>query len=146
MQDASSTEKRAIRRFALQLPVRITGQSGESVQATAESRDVSSHGICFFCDSEMEPDSPIEFTLTLPSEITMSEPLAVRCNGRVVRVERQQSRKFAVAAAISSYEFLTDHEEEVAPPRQAGVIPPQQAKRRLAGDPVIAGADTSSAM
>lgn len=113
MPDASSSEKRAIRRFALQLPVTITGHSGESLQTAAESRDVSSHGICFFCDSEMEADSPIEFTLTLPSEITMSEPLSVRCSGKVVRVERQQSRKFAVAAAISNYEFLS--EEEVVP-------------------------------
>ena len=112
MHGANSNEKRAIRRFALQLPVRITEHSGESVPASAHSRDVSSHGICFFCDSAMEPGSPIEFTLILPSDITMSAPLSVRCSGRVLRVERQHSRKFAVAAAITEYEFLSDHDEE----------------------------------
>ena len=130
MHDTSSTEKRAIRRFALQLPVVITGQAGEGVRTPAESRDVSSHGICFYCDSKMEPESPIEFILTLPSEITMSEPLSVHCTGKVMRVEQQQSRKFAVAAAITNYEFLTDCEEEAAIPQQA----------------VVAGADTRSAM
>jgi len=117
MQDASSIEKRAIRRFALQLPVTITGHSGESMEATAESRDVSSHGICFYCDTAMEPKSAIEFTLTLPSEITMSEPLSVRCFGTVVRVEREQAseqpKRFAVAAAITNYEFLSDSVQEV---------------------------------
>ena len=126
MHDASSTEKRTIRRFALQLPVTITAHAGENVLTSAESRDVSSHGICFYCDSAMQPDSPIEFTLTLPSEITMSEPLAVRCTGRVVRVERQQPKKYAVAAAITNYEFLSDYQEEVPY--------------------VAAGADTQSAM
>jgi PilZ domain-containing protein len=136
MDDAGSTEKRAIRRFALQLPVTITGHSGENLPTSGESRDVSSHGICFFCDSAMQLDSPIEFTLTLPSEITMSEPLSVRCTGRVVRVERQQAKKYAVAAAINNYEFLSDYQEQEVPQ----VAQPQQA------EPVISGADTSSAM
>ena len=124
MDNKNSMEKRSIRRFALQLPVTITGRAGESVQETAESRDVSSHGICFFCDSAMELYSPIEFTVTLPSEITMSEPLSVRCSGTVVRVERQQSRKFAVAAAITNYEFLSDCAEVVASPVRAGADTP----------------------
>ena len=114
MDDANSMEKRAIRRFALQLPVTITGKSGRKMRATAESRDVSSHGICFFCDSAIEPETPIEFTLTLPSEITMSEPLSVHCTGKVVRIERQEANRFAVAAAISDYEFLPECNEEVA--------------------------------
>ena len=113
MQDENSIEKRAIRRFALQLPVMITGHSGESMEAMAESRDVSSHGICFYCDSAMEPQSAIEFVLTLPSEITMSEPLSVRCFGTVVRVEHQEPKRFAIAAAISNYEFLPDCVQEV---------------------------------
>jgi PilZ domain len=112
--NAGFPHKRAIRRFALQLPVTITAKSGEKMRVTAESRDVSSHGICFFCDSAMEPESAIEFTLTLPSEVTMSEPLAVRCSGKVVRVERQPQNRFAVAAAITNYEFLSDCGEEVA--------------------------------
>lgn len=134
MKDASSTEKRAIRRFALQLPVRVTGHSGESVHTPAESRDVSSHGICFYCDSEMQPDSPIEFTLTLPSEITMAEPLSVRCSGTVMRVERQQGGMFAVAAAIDNYEFISDCEEEAM----------AQAAQGMKSGP--AGADTPSTM
>ncbi len=133
MYDASSSEKRAIRRFALQLPVTITGHSGESVLASAESRDVSSHGICFLCDAEMEANSPIEFILTLPSEITMTEPLSVRCIGKVLRVERQQSRNFSVAAAITHYEFLSDCEEEAT----SHLAHSHQTKQGLAANPAI---------
>ena len=98
-----------MRRFTLQLPVTVTAKSGERLEATAESRDVSSHGICFYCDAALEPESAIEFTLTLPTEITMTEPLQVRCSGQVVRVENSSgSGKFAVAAAIDNYEFVAD--------------------------------------
>jgi hypothetical protein len=111
MEDTRPEEKRAIRRFTLQLPVTVTAKSGERVEATAESRDVSSHGICFYCDTALEPELSIDFTLTLPTEVTMTEPLQVRCSGRVVRVEKSGgSGKFAVAAAIDNYEFVADNE------------------------------------
>ena len=110
-EEAELPEKRAIRRFALQLPVKVIAKSGELVEATAESRDVSSHGICFYCDTALEPASPIEFTVTLPSEITMTEPMIVHCMGTVIRVENRDSEgRFAVAAAIQHYEFVAEDE------------------------------------
>ncbi|MGC2210330.1 MAG: PilZ domain-containing protein [Candidatus Korobacteraceae bacterium] len=116
MEDTRPEEKRAMRRFMLQLPVTVTAKSGERLVATAESRDVSSHGICFYCDAALEPESKIEFTLTLPTEITMTEPLKVRCSGRVVRVENSSgSGKFAVAAAIDDYEFVADDADRAQP-------------------------------
>jgi|ERR1039458_388574 hypothetical protein len=109
MEDAKPHEKRAIRRFTLQLPVTVTANSGDAVPPEAESRDVSSHGICFYCDAALKAEAAIEFTLTLPSEITMTEPLRVRCTGTVVRVEhRNGAGKFAVAAEIDKYEFVAD--------------------------------------
>ena len=110
MEVDAAQEKRAIRRFALQLPVTVTAMSGETV--AAETRDVSSHGICFFCDSAMEPNSAIDFTVTLPTEVTMTEPISVHCRGTVVRVEKNQSgAKFTVAAEIDSYEFVASDEQ-----------------------------------
>lgn len=113
MEDVAAKEKRAMRRFALQLPVTVTATSGEKIDATAETRDVSSNGICFYCDSAMERESAIEFVLTLPAEITMTEALSVRCRGTVVRVEgREAGGKFAIAAAIDSYEFVASDDME----------------------------------
>ena len=101
-------EKRATRRFALRLPVAIT--YGEDVQEkTAQTRDVSARGICFYVDSVISSGAPIEFTLTLPPEITLTEAIRVRCKGKVVRVDSMGANgKMAVAAVIDEYEFLSE--------------------------------------
>lgn len=108
MKEETGHEKRAIRRFALQLPVTVTGASGEEVAASAQTKDVSSHGICFICDSAMDTNSEIDFTVTLPAEVTMTEPISVRCHGKVIRVEGDSDGTFQVAAAIEDYEFVAD--------------------------------------
>jgi hypothetical protein len=112
MEDGAAADKRAIRRFALQLPVTVTAAAGEPLLATAETRDVSSHGICFYCDADIELSSAIEFTVTLPTEVTMTEPISVRCSGTVVRVEETEGR-FAVAAEIDNYEFVADEKQSL---------------------------------
>jgi hypothetical protein len=109
MEDVTAQEKRAIRRFSLQLPVTVTAAAGEPVRTTAKTKDVSSHGICFYCDAAMERGSVIEFTVTLPTEVTMTEAIKVRCLGTVVRVDGEAAGKFAVAAVIDSYEFVADN-------------------------------------
>ncbi len=100
-------EKRATRRFALRLPVSVSPSEAANQQGNAQTRDVSARGICFYVDAAVEPGSPIEFTLTLPPEITLTESIQVRCKGRVVRVDGgNPAGKLAVAAVIDEYEFL----------------------------------------
>jgi hypothetical protein len=102
-------EKRSTRRFALRLPVSVTyAQNGEQ-EKTAQTRDVSARGICFYVDSAIAAGSSIEFTLVLPPEITMTESIRVRCKGKVVRVENGGPEdKVAVAAVIEEYDFLSE--------------------------------------
>jgi hypothetical protein len=101
-------DKRATRRFALRLPVTVRYGQDEQEHA-AQTRDVSARGICFFVDSAIQAGSAINFTLTLPPEITLTESIRVRCKGRVVRVEGgSPASKMAVAAVIDEYEFLAD--------------------------------------
>lgn len=122
MDDVTAQEKRAIRRFALQLPVTVTAASGEQVTAIAQTKDVSSHGICFYCDSNMARGSAIEFTVTLPTDVTMTEAINVRCLGTVVRVDGEAAGKFSVAAVIDSYEFVADEDKQKIIP--ATGVPP----------------------
>lgn len=95
-------EKRGTRRFALKLPVTVRGPQPH----VAQTRDVSSRGICFYTDKRIEPGSDLEFTLTLPPEITMTEAIEVQCSGKVVRVEETPGGKLAIAAQIDQYQFL----------------------------------------
>jgi hypothetical protein len=101
-------DKRVTRRFALRLPVSVRyGDNGHEHEA--QTRDVSAKGICFYIDSAIQAGSNIDFTLTLPPEITLTESIRVRCTGRVLRVEGGSSNgKMAVAAVIDEYEFLAE--------------------------------------
>jgi hypothetical protein len=81
------------------------------MDAIAQTRDVSSRGICFFADpsaTSLETGSQIEFTLTLPPEVTLTEAIKVRCKGKIVRVDRVESDRLSVAAQIQQYEFVGD--------------------------------------
>src|SRR5258708_8082434 len=79
--------KRATRRFTLRLPVSV--RYGENEQEhEAQTRDVSARGICFYVDSAIQAGSAIDFTLTLPPEITLTESIRVRSKGRLVPVQR----------------------------------------------------------
>jgi hypothetical protein len=101
-------DKRATRRFALRLPVSVRYGENEE-EHDAQTRDVSARGICFYVDSAIQAGSAIDFTLTLPPEITLTESIRVRCKGRVIRVEGgDPAGKLAVAAVIDEYEFLAD--------------------------------------
>jgi hypothetical protein len=104
-------EKRAVRRFALRVPVSVTRNphSANIAREAASLRDVSARGICFYLDSAIEKGASIGFTLTLPPEITLTESIRVQCKGRVVRVEDGTPEgKVTVAAVIDDYEFLPE--------------------------------------
>jgi hypothetical protein len=106
---AEAQEKRAARRFALRIPVSVARGENSEQSESAQLRDVSARGICFYLDSPIAQGSPLAFTLTLPPEITLTESIRVQCKGRVVRVEESANEgKMAVAAVIEDYEFLPE--------------------------------------
>jgi hypothetical protein len=103
-------EKRAARRFALQIPVAINRNGHSRHDESGQVRDVSARGICLYLDSPIEQGSPIGFTLTLPPEITLTESIRVQCKGRIVRTENGPVEgKIAAAAVIEEYEFLPEN-------------------------------------
>ena len=106
---AEAQEKRAARRFALRIPVSVARGESSDQSESAQLRDVSARGICFYLDSPIAQGSPLGFTLTLPPEVTLTESIRVQCKGRVVRVEESANDgKMAVAAVIEDYEFLPE--------------------------------------
>lgn len=101
-------EQRSTRRFSLKLPVTVKFNEA-GMEKTAHTRDVSARGICFYMDSTVSEGSEIDFTLTLPPEITLTESIRVHCKGKVVRVEPQtQGGRVGIAAVIERYEFLAE--------------------------------------
>ena len=97
-------DERGTRRFALRLPVMV---STPEAAALATTKDVSARGIFFYFDTPVAEGSRLEFVLTLPPDITLTDPIRVRCKGRVVRVDPAPGDgKVGIAAAIEEYEFL----------------------------------------
>jgi hypothetical protein len=48
----------------------------------------------------------VEMEMTMPSQITKTEPARVRCAGRIQRCELKEYTQASVATEISWYQFL----------------------------------------
>jgi hypothetical protein len=58
---------------------------------------------------ELSPGTEVDFTLTLPAEITRGSEVFVRAHGRVVRVDKQTDddhESIGVAAVIERYDII----------------------------------------
>jgi hypothetical protein len=102
-------ERRATRRFQMKLPMRVrwaaTPKSGNG-EVHTESEDITSRGVFFFLPTEIENGSWVELVLVLPHEITLAEPILVRCQARVRRTEIKKRDRVGVAAEIEVVQFL----------------------------------------
>src|SRR5207245_10268666 len=100
------TERRIARRYDLSLPVIIRVPAERIADAQiGKTRDVSTRGVYFVLDQDLEPGSELDITLTLPAEITHGSEVFVRALGKVVRVEKRLedgSTRMGVAAVIAS--------------------------------------------
>ena len=101
-------DQRGTRRFALRLPVAVKFADTPASELSAQTKDVSARGVYFYVDSPIAEGAALDFTLTLPPEITLTDSIRVRCKGRVVRVDEQPAGKVGIAAMIDQYEFLSE--------------------------------------
>ena len=102
----NATERRASRRFAMELPLTIRSDDASGPSEThGKTRDVSFRGLYFLADGKYQTGEEIEFVLTLPKEVTLVADVNIRCFGQIVRVEPVNGNH-GVAARIERYEFL----------------------------------------
>ena len=102
------SEKRSNRRFVLDLPIAVKFLDSHTQEASGHTRDVSSRGVFFYTESKIDEGTPIEFVMTLPSEITLTDPIRVHCTGKVVRVDGPSAAEQGVAVAIEKYDFVRE--------------------------------------
>jgi PilZ domain-containing protein len=100
-------DKRTIRRFSLDLPISVKFLDNGRRDLAGRTRDVSSRGVFMYLETEIEAGAPIEFVMTLPTEITLSNPIRVRCMGKVLRVDKAAQEQ-GVAIAIAKYDFVSE--------------------------------------
>lgn len=104
------TERRTARRYDLSLPVIIrVPVEDTSENKSGKTRDISTRGVYFTMDEQVEAGSELDITLTLPPEITQGTEVFVRAQGRVVRVEKRNGEgdlRLGVAAVIERYDII----------------------------------------
>jgi len=104
------TERRTTRRYDLSLPVVIRVPAERALDSQqGKTRDVSTRGLYFVVDENMESGSQLEITLTLPAEVTYGSEVLIRALGKVVRVEHRMedgNARMGVAAVIERYDMF----------------------------------------
>lgn len=104
------TERRIARRYELSLPVVVRSPIEKEVESrNGQTRDISTRGVYFLIEEDMAPGTELDFTLTLPAEITRGTEVFIRAHGRVVRVERKSDdglEKLGIAAVIEKYDII----------------------------------------
>jgi c-di-GMP-binding flagellar brake protein YcgR len=104
------TERRTARRYDLSLPVIIRVPTERHTDSQeGKTRDISTRGLYFVIEQNMEAGSELDITLTLPAEITHGTEVFVRALGKIVRVERRSddgTARMGVAAVIERYDII----------------------------------------
>src|SRR5271154_4646759 len=104
------TERRMARRYDLSLPVNIRlPVNREPGALNGQTRDISTRGVYFMMQKDLNPGTEVDFTLTLPAEITRGTEVFVRAHGRIVRVDKRTDEDFetiGVAAVIERYDII----------------------------------------
>jgi c-di-GMP-binding flagellar brake protein YcgR len=103
------TDRRTARRYDLSLPVIIRLPIEKEVSRNGKTRDISTRGVYFTLEEDMNSGSELDITLTLPAEVTRGSEVFIRAMGKVVRVDRRPedgSTRVGVAAVIERYEII----------------------------------------
>jgi len=119
-----SGERRKNRRFDMRLPV-VLRALGDSWTAS-ETADVSAAGALFVTDRPFLLNTPIEYLLTFPPDLTKApQPLRVRFFGVVLRCERSRDnpKAFGIAVRNTAHRYLSREEsasyDEILPGHSA---------------------------
>jgi hypothetical protein len=100
-----TVEQRKTRRFTLKLPVALTRAGTSRLADAGFTKNISSCGVLFTAERELDVGGPIEYVITLIDQ--SSNPVNLRCVGKVVR---QEGGDGLVAATVERYEFLRPRE------------------------------------
>jgi hypothetical protein len=104
------TDRRMAHRYDLSLPLHVRLPiNRDPGPPDGQTRNISTRGVYFMSRKEFAPGTEVDFTLTLPAEITRGTEVFVRVHGHVVRVDKRRDEDhetIGVAALIERYEFI----------------------------------------
>jgi len=87
-------------------------QVGEEAWTSGTTENISASGVLFVGARDLEPATPVEMTVTLPSEVTGTAAVEVICLGHVVRRRPEQHAGGIELAATIRQHRLSRHERD----------------------------------
>jgi hypothetical protein len=95
------------------LPAVVRPEGAEAI--VTETRNISARGVFFYLDRKLAAGTAIEMTLTFPPHVTLTEPMRVKFQARVIRVEPPlPSARIGIAAMIEDYQYLQTEQAAVS--------------------------------
>ena len=93
----------------MQLPLQILQVGSEKVDRREQTRDISSGGVCFLSQTEVEVGGRIEYLITLSGS---NPPVRIKCLGKVLRSQKLggADTPFEVAVTMERYQFMNAQE------------------------------------
>ena len=105
----TESDRRSWPRYTMALPIAVRSSGpGGIVEQRGKTRDINWRGLYFWTEADFQPGAEIEFTLTLPKEVTKAADVNIKCTGRIIRVDPHAAGRTdrGIAAQIEHYEFL----------------------------------------
>jgi hypothetical protein len=104
-------ERRASRRYELSFPivVRVTHLERTTTHV-GRTRDISTQGVHFFLPVDLHPGIAIEFTITMPRELTGGSRVFIRGTGRVLWAAGCRDNSYGITSAIEQYDISREQE------------------------------------
>lgn len=121
------SERRKNPRLPLTAPLCFEWYRGEEIRRTrGTTRDISRSGVYGYVENPLSPGLEVEFDMVFPEELTATQPLLLRCGGRILRAEVRE-RRFGAVASIDRYEISAVREPVSESERRSHlrIVPPQ---------------------
>jgi hypothetical protein len=90
----------------LRLPLEIVRGGSQHVSGKGETKNLSSSGVLFTSEANLDIGEPIEYVIRLMSD-SRGAGVVLRCLGKVLRRERRNGGA-ALAASLERYEFIRE--------------------------------------
>lgn len=91
------------------------GAGGQVLRTRASTRDISPRGLYLYAEQLLDRDTPVEFDLVFPTEMTAAEPVRLHGEGKVIRNEAL-GKRFGLVVSIASHALAPLSREELAFP------------------------------
>jgi hypothetical protein len=107
-------DRRCSRRFALSLPIEVSGESPFNPQTfRGRTRDIAANGVYFFCEEAYMAGQLVDVTIRLSGDLLAGSDrvsLTLRCRvQRSEKISQNGSKRFGVAVALDECVAIGQH-------------------------------------